>query len=144
MGSRDVNVSSLRASNAHLKLIWRINPSSLKVFGAGKVHGAVGEGEHHLQRTITMTLLNDISTRRAAPAVTGSAIRSTATSIGKLINRWIAAFIAHREYQANLALLRSFSDRELRDMGLDRCQIGEGLADAARTRSRVQQSRNVE
>ncbi|MFZ1172715.1 MAG: DUF1127 domain-containing protein, partial [Bradyrhizobium sp.] len=38
--------------------------------------------------------------------------------------------MARREYQANLAVLRSLSDRELRDMGLHRGQIGPALEDA--------------
>jgi uncharacterized protein YjiS (DUF1127 family) len=58
----------------------------------------------------------------------------------RLVNSWVAAVIAHRERQVNLALLRSFTDRELRDIGLDRGQIGEGLAEAAATRSRLQRS----
>jgi hypothetical protein len=47
----------------------------------------------------------------------------------------IAAIIAERERQANAAMLRARSDRELRDMGLVRSQIGAGLAQAAKDRS---------
>jgi uncharacterized protein YjiS (DUF1127 family) len=46
--------------------------------------------------------------------------------------------IAHREYQANLVVLRHLSDRELKDIGLHRGEIAEGLA--AKARSRKQQS----
>ena len=88
-----------------------------------------------------MTFLNDTSNFSTTPAAIRRAFGYFARRVGRLINNWIAARIAHREYQANLALLRSFSDRELRDMGLDRSQIGDGLADAAKIRSRWQQSR---
>ena len=53
--------------------------------------------------------------------------------------RWLLDFvkglIAERERQATLAVLRSLSDRELRDMGIYRCQIGAGLEEAARFRA---------
>ncbi|TMJ62750.1 MAG: DUF1127 domain-containing protein [Alphaproteobacteria bacterium] len=61
-----------------------------------------------------------------------------------MVNNWIAALIAQREYQAQLILLRSLTDRELRDIGLDRCQAGEGLAEAAQARSRCQQSKKAD
>ena len=88
-----------------------------------------------------MTFLNDTSNFSATPAAIRKAFGYFARRVGRLINNWIAARIAQREHQANLALLRSFSDRELRDMGLDRSQIGDGLADAAKIRSRWQQSK---
>jgi uncharacterized protein YjiS (DUF1127 family) len=91
-----------------------------------------------------MTFLNDTSNFSATPAAIRKAFGYFARRVGRLINNWIAARIAQREYQANLALLRSFSDRELRDMGLDRSQIGDGLADAAKLRSRWQQSRHAD
>jgi uncharacterized protein YjiS (DUF1127 family) len=47
---------------------------------------------------------------------------------------------ARHERQANLFALRKLSDRELRDIGLYRCDIGEGLAEAAITRIRLQQT----
>jgi uncharacterized protein YjiS (DUF1127 family) len=47
----------------------------------------------------------------------------------------IAAVIVQRERQAALAVLRRLSDRELRDMGIYRGQIGEGLEEAARFRA---------
>ena len=68
-----------------------------------------------------------------------SYFREIICSVGRwlsaLVNGWIAAIIAQREHQASLAVLRSLSDRELRDMGIYRCQIGDGLADAARDRA---------
>jgi uncharacterized protein YjiS (DUF1127 family) len=87
-----------------------------------------------------MTFLNDTSNFSGTSAAIRKALGYFARRAGRLISNWIAARIAHREYQANLALLRTLSDRELRDMGLDRCQIGEGLAEAAKARSCCQQS----
>lgn len=52
-----------------------------------------------------------------------------------LLNDAVAAFIAHRERQATLAVLSRFSDRELRDMGLHRGQVGPALEDAANYRA---------
>jgi uncharacterized protein YjiS (DUF1127 family) len=91
---------------------------------------------------MTMTMLNNAANYSATPAAIRRAIRFFMTGLGRLINGWIAAVIAHRERQANLVVLRSLSDRDLRDIGLDRCQIGEGLAEAAKARSRGQQSRH--
>ena len=53
--------------------------------------------------------------------------------------RFINGVIAQRERQAQLTVLRRLNDRELMDMGLNRCQIGEGLAEAAKVRSLWQQ-----
>jgi|SRR5580704_3270457 uncharacterized protein YjiS (DUF1127 family) len=59
--------------------------------------------------------------------------------LGRLINHSIAAAIAHRARQADIDILRRLSDRELKDIGLTRGDIGEGLAEAARYRIRMQQ-----
>jgi uncharacterized protein YjiS (DUF1127 family) len=83
-----------------------------------------------------MTMLNNTSGYSTTPVAIRRAFGIFAARLGRLINRGIAAFIAHREHQANLVILRSLTDRELRDIGLDRGQIGsEGLAEAARTRA---------
>jgi uncharacterized protein YjiS (DUF1127 family) len=60
--------------------------------------------------------------------------------LGRLINRWIAAAVAHRERQAALAVLRHLSDRDLKDIGICRGDIGDALAETARARSRMQHS----
>jgi uncharacterized protein YjiS (DUF1127 family) len=85
-----------------------------------------------------MTMLNTTS-QYAAPAIRRGAAVALAR-LGRLVNNWIAAFIAHRECQANLAALRHLSDRELKDIGLYRCEIGDALAERARARQRMQQS----
>ena len=81
-----------------------------------------------------MTLLN------SSAGYYGTArVRKSLRSIGRrflnLVNGWVAAFIARCEYQATLTVLRRLSDRELRDMGLYRNQIGPALKDAARYRA---------
>jgi uncharacterized protein YjiS (DUF1127 family) len=92
-----------------------------------------------------MTIANDSSIySSAAPGAFRKMIRKATWRLGRLVNNWIAALIAQREYQAQLTLLRSLTDRELRDIGLDRSQIGEGLAEAAQARSRVRQSKRAD
>lgn len=87
-----------------------------------------------------MTMLNNTSNYSTAPAVIRVAVRFLLRSLARLINRFVAGMIAHREYQANLVILRSLSDRELRDIGLNRNEIGEGLAEAAKLRNQMQKS----
>ena len=87
-----------------------------------------------------MTMLNNTSGHYATSAATRRAIGSIVAGLGRLINKWIAAVIAQREHQANLTVLRTLNERELRDMGLDRSQIWEGLAEAAKDRSRQHKS----
>jgi len=92
-----------------------------------------------------MTIANDSSIySSAAPGAFRKMIRKATRRLGRLVNNWIAALIAQREYQAQLILLRSLTDRELRDIGLDRCQAGEGLAEAAQARSRCQRSKKAD
>ena len=55
--------------------------------------------------------------------------------LARFINGLVANVIAERERQAQLTVLRSLNDRELMDIGLNRCEIGEGLAEAAKARS---------
>jgi uncharacterized protein YjiS (DUF1127 family) len=87
-----------------------------------------------------MTMLNNTSPYAVtAPGVGGGAAIFLAR-FGRLINRWIAALIAHRERQAALVALRHLSDRDLKDIGISRSEIGDALAERARERSRMQQS----
>ena len=90
-----------------------------------------------------MTMLNHTSSYSATPAAIRRAIRTFVRRLARFINNWIAVVIAQREHQANLTILRGFTDRELRDIGLDRGQIPEGLAEAAKARLRLQQSRRA-
>jgi uncharacterized protein YjiS (DUF1127 family) len=86
----------------------------------------------------TMTLLNHTTGFNPASGTARAAIRHFFARVGRLINRFVAALIEQRARQASLVLLRSFDDRQLRDIGLDRCTLEWGLAEAARLRSQQQ------
>lgn len=85
-----------------------------------------------------MSLLNHTSDFSSAPFLIRRSARAFGRGIFRAINNAIAVLIAQREHQANLTILRNFTDRELRDIGLSRSQIGAGLAEAAKDRLRVQ------
>jgi uncharacterized protein YjiS (DUF1127 family) len=55
----------------------------------------------------------------------------------RFIDRMVAAMIARHQRQAELFVLQRLSDRELRDIGIYRDQIGPGLEDAASTRAHL-------
>jgi uncharacterized protein YjiS (DUF1127 family) len=55
-----------------------------------------------------------------------------------LLHRWVGAMIAHREREAARYALHRLTDRELRDIGIDRNQIADAVATTAQTRSRLQ------
>jgi uncharacterized protein YjiS (DUF1127 family) len=86
----------------------------------------------------TMTLLNHTTGFTPASGSIRATIGYFAARAGRLINRFVAALIEQRARQAGLVLLRSFDDRQLRDIGLDRCTIDCGLAEAARLRLQQQ------
>ena len=85
-----------------------------------------------------MTLLNHTTGYTPASGTARRTIGHFLTRAGHLINRFVAALIEQRARQAGLVLLRSFDDRQLRDIGLDRCTIDCGLAEAARLRLQQQ------
>jgi uncharacterized protein YjiS (DUF1127 family) len=85
-----------------------------------------------------MSLLNSTSEFSSAPFAIRRSLRVFGRSVSRAINNAIAAIIAQREQQANLTVLRKMSDRELRDIGLARREIGAGLAQAAKERMRSQ------
>jgi len=85
-----------------------------------------------------MSLLNSTSEFSSAPFAIRRSLRVFGRSVSRAINNAIAAIIAQREQQANLTVLRKMSDRELRDIGLARSEIGAGLAQAAKERMRAQ------
>jgi uncharacterized protein YjiS (DUF1127 family) len=101
------------------------------------------EGGATASKDMTMTMLNNTSGYSTAPAAIYVAVRFLQRSLARLINRFVAGVIAHREYQANFVILRSLSDRELRDIGLARSEIGEGLAEAAKSRNQMQKSEHA-
>jgi uncharacterized protein YjiS (DUF1127 family) len=87
-----------------------------------------------------MTMLNNTSPY----AVTAPGVRRGAAvflaHLGRFINRSIAAVIAHRERQAALVALRQLSDRDLKDIGICRNEIGDALEERAQERLRMQNS----
>jgi uncharacterized protein YjiS (DUF1127 family) len=80
-----------------------------------------------------MSILSNITD--TTPIAVQRSTRLLARGIVRVVNNFVAAIIAQREHQANLTILRTLSDRELRDMGLTRGQIGVGLAEAAKERA---------
>jgi uncharacterized protein YjiS (DUF1127 family) len=82
-----------------------------------------------------MSMLNSTSDFSSTPTAFRKSIKVFARSFMRVINNAVAAIIARREYYANLTILRSFTDRELRDIGLDRSRIGAGMAEAAKDRA---------
>jgi uncharacterized protein YjiS (DUF1127 family) len=84
-----------------------------------------------------MSMLSNITDLSTTPRVQRS-MRLLSRGILRVVNNFVAAVIARREYQANLAILRNLSDRELWDIGLSRSQIAGGLAEAAKERAGLQ------
>ena len=82
-----------------------------------------------------MSMLNSISDFSSTPITVRKSIKGFARGFFRAVNNAVAVTIARREYYANLAILRSFTDRELRDIGLDRSKIGADLAEAAKDRA---------
>jgi uncharacterized protein YjiS (DUF1127 family) len=82
-----------------------------------------------------MSLLNSTSDFSSTPIAIRKSIRVFVRRLFRAVNNAVAVIIAQREYQANLAILRSLTDRELRDIGLDRGRIGAGLAEVAKDRA---------
>jgi uncharacterized protein YjiS (DUF1127 family) len=83
-----------------------------------------------------MSILSNITA--PTPIAVQRSTRLFARRFARVVNNFVAAIIAQREHQANLTILRTFSDRELRDIGLARSQIAGGLAEAAKERARLQ------
>jgi uncharacterized protein YjiS (DUF1127 family) len=57
--------------------------------------------------------------------------------LGRRIDRWAAAWIARRARQAALAALSGLNDRELKDMGLYRCQLNDAVFWSVEARRRM-------
>ena len=85
-----------------------------------------------------MTMLNNTSPYVATAPGLRRGVAVLLARLGNLINRWVAAVIAHRERQAALVDLRHLSDRDLKDIGLYRNEIGDALAERAEQRARMQ------
>ena len=88
-----------------------------------------------------MSMLNNTSSTFITTGAISSTFKSVLAWLGRMINGYVAKLIAQREYEANIRILRSLSDRELMDMGINRTQIGEGLKYAGKDRSTLQEAR---
>jgi uncharacterized protein YjiS (DUF1127 family) len=65
-----------------------------------------------------------MSTISSAPAATqGRTGQSFMGGLGAILKSWWMAYITWRIEQAAIAQLSSLSDRELKDIGLTRCEI---------------------
>jgi uncharacterized protein YjiS (DUF1127 family) len=123
------------------------HPTRPKSFPSPNAHiintqtGQIAQIANLFERILAMTLLN-ITPHHGTVA---SAIQRRAglflTGMGRTLKRWIAAVIAERARQADIIVLRQLNDRELKDIGLTRGDLREGLMEAARSRNRMQQSR---
>jgi uncharacterized protein YjiS (DUF1127 family) len=58
--------------------------------------------------------------------------------LNRLVNRWVAGIIARREREAARFALRQLDDRELKDIGIRRHQLGDAFSEIARERLRQQ------
>ena len=58
--------------------------------------------------------------------------------LNRLVNRWVARIIARSEREAARAALRQLDDRELKDIGIYRNQLGDTFTEIARERMRLQ------
>ena len=58
--------------------------------------------------------------------------------LNRLLNRWVAGIIAGSEREAARAALRQLDDRELKDIGIYRHQLGDAFTEIARERIRLQ------
>jgi uncharacterized protein YjiS (DUF1127 family) len=85
----------------------------------------------------TMSMPSNIA-ESTTPVAIQRSIRLLTRGICRVVNNFVASIIAQRERQANLAILRILSDRDLRDMGLSRSQLGGSLTEAAKKRARLQ------
>jgi uncharacterized protein YjiS (DUF1127 family) len=77
-----------------------------------------------------MTMITNVPS--SAPTV--PIARKFAAYLGDRINHWLAAWIARTEREAARKTLLSFSDRQLRDIGIFRSEIEYILSNLPRRR----------
>lgn len=70
-----------------------------------------------------MTMISNMPSSSATVPIA----RKVAAYLGDCINHWMAAWIARTEREAARKMLLSFSDRQLRDIGLARSEIESAL-----------------
>ena len=67
--------------------------------------------------------------------------RGLGSRLNRLVNRWVAGIIARCEREAARVALRQLEDRELKDIGIYRHQLGDAFTEIARERMRLQRRR---
>ena len=85
-----------------------------------------------------MSMLSNITDLSATSLTLQRSTRLFTREIFRIVNDFVAAIVAQREHQADLIILRGLSDRDLKDMGLCRTQIGGDLTEAAKERAGLQ------
>jgi len=78
-----------------------------------------------------MTMLSTISYPNQPSILRRKSILLLAR-LRRTLNSWVAAVLAYRARRAALFALRQWDDRELRDIGLYRCQIDDVIGGASR------------
>ena len=78
-----------------------------------------------------MTMLSTISYPNQPSILRRKSILLLAR-LWRTLNSWVAAVLAYRARRAALFALRQWDDRELRDIGLYRCQIDDVIGSASR------------
>jgi uncharacterized protein YjiS (DUF1127 family) len=87
-----------------------------------------------------MTMLNTVRPNPTTTPAIRRIGRFLLKRIAHLLNHWISAVIEQQARQVDIIVLSHFTDRELKDIGLTRGDLGEGLAEAARCRTQMHQS----
>jgi uncharacterized protein YjiS (DUF1127 family) len=71
----------------------------------------------------------------ASPLLHGRTAQSVGRSVLQIFKRWWAAYMTWRNEQRSIAELLSMNDRDLRDIGINRCEILRAVrGDTARER----------
>jgi uncharacterized protein YjiS (DUF1127 family) len=71
-----------------------------------------------------MTMLNATPSETTTPKEIRRRAHILLARVGRLVNGWIATAIARRERQSARHGLHHFSDREWKDIGLNRSDLG--------------------
>jgi uncharacterized protein YjiS (DUF1127 family) len=136
-------VSGVLVIYAGVPVIARCGPKPYRSrIGRLHVPSAIPESSFALlSKEFCMTMLNTVPPHTMVASAIQRRVRFLLKRLGRLLNHWLSAAIAEQKRRADIAVLHHFSDRELKDIGLTRGDLGEGLAEAARIRTGLQRSR---
>ena len=68
-----------------------------------------------------------MSTTFGAPAAVGERLRTQANGLVTTVKLWWVAYLTRRMERVAIMQLHTMSERELRDIGLTRCQIEQAV-----------------